>query len=280
MAEFTAADVKRLRQTTGAGMMDCKNALQESGGNIDKAIEILRVKGAKDVGKRELRTASNGLVAAVLDGTSAGVLLEVNCETDFVAKTGAFQNLAATVAAHIQAEQPSDVSALLEQPFLGDKGKTVRQIIDEANATLGEKIEVRRFASFAAGYVASYLHKSSPDLPPTVGVLVELDREDPAVAKDIAQHIAAMNPRFLSREDVPADTVENERRLAEQMAREEGKPDRALPKIVEGRVHGFFKDFTLLEQAFVKDSKKTVRQVVSDAEVTVQRFARFKVGQA
>jgi len=280
MAEFTAADVKRLRQTTGAGMMDCKNALQESGGNIDKAIEILRVKGAKDVGKRELRTASNGLVAAVLDGTSAGVLLEVNCETDFVAKTGAFQNLAATVAAHIQAEQPSDVPALLEQPFLGDKGKTVRQIIDEANATLGEKIEVRRFASFAAGYVASYLHKSSPDLPPTVGVLVELDREDPAVAKDIAQHIAAMNPRFLSREDVPADTVENERRLAEQMAREEGKPDRALPKIVEGRVHGFFKDFTLLEQAFVKDSKKTVRQVVSDAEVTVQRFARFKVGQA
>jgi elongation factor Ts len=280
MAEFSAAEVKRLRQTTGAGMMDCKNALQESGGDVDKAIEILRVKGAKDVGKRELRTASNGLVTAVLDGTSAGVLLEVNCETDFVAKTDAFQNLAATVAAHIQAAHPADVPALLEQPFREDQDKTVRQVLDEANATLGEKIEVRRFATFDDGFVASYLHKSSPDLPPTVGVLLQLDREDPAVAKDIAQHIAAMNPRFLSRDDVPADTVENERRLAEQMAREEGKPDRALPKIVEGRVNGFFKDFTLLEQAFVKDSKKTVRQVVGDAEVTVQGFARFKVGQA
>jgi len=280
MANFTAADVKRLRELTAAGMMDCKRALEEADGDLDRAVEILRVKGAKDVGKRETRTASNGLVTAVLDGTSSGVLLELNCETDFVAKTEAFQRLAAEVAAHIAAAQPADVEELVTQPFTTDSARTVKDVLDEANVAMGEKIEVRRFARIAGGYVATYLHKSSPDLPPTVGVLVALDGEDAVAAKDIAQHIAAMNPQFVRRDDVPADRVDSERRIAEESAREEGKPEQALAKIVEGRVGGFFKDFVLLEQPFVKEPKKAVKAVLDEAGVTVTQFARFKVGQA
>jgi elongation factor Ts len=280
MTNFTAADVKRLRQVTAAGMMDCKNALEEAGGDFDRAVEILRVKGAKDVGKRETRTASNGLVTAHLDGTTAGVLLELNCETDFVAKTDGFQSLAADVAAHVAEARPDDVDALLAQPFTGDRGKTVKQVLDEANAAMGEKVEVRRFVRFDDGYVAAYLHKSSPDLPPTLGVLVVLDKESPQTAKDVAQHVAAMSPRYVTRAEVPAETVENERRVAEEMAREEGKPEQAIAKIVEGRVGAYFKDFTLVEQPFVKDPKKTVKQVLDTAGVSVRRFARFKVGSS
>jgi len=278
MANFSAADVKRLRELTAAGMMDCKKALEEADGDFDKAVDVLRVKGAKDVGKRESRTASNGLVAAYLDGNSSGVLVELNCETDFVAKTDAFQTLAADVAAHVVEARPADTDDLLGQAFVKDGSKTVKQVLDEANAAMGEKIEVRRFARFDDGFVASYLHKSSPDLPPTVGVLVELDKENPQVAKDMAQHIAAMNPQFVGRDEVPAENVENERRVAEQMARQEGKPEQAVPKIVEGRVNAYFKDFTLLEQAFVKDPKKSIKQVLDTAGTKVRRFARFKVG--
>lgn len=280
MANFSAADVKRLRQVTAAGMMDCKNALAEADGDFDRAVEILRVKGAKDVGKRETRTASNGLVTAHLDGNTAGALLELNCETDFVAKTDGFQALAADVAAHVADHRPEDVEALLAQPFLGERSKTVKQVLDEANAAMGEKVEVRRFVCFDNGYVAAYLHKSSPDLPPTLGVLVELDKESPQTAKDLAQHVAAMNPRYVGSDQVPADVIENERRVAEQMAREEGKPEQAIPKIVEGRVRAYFKDFTLVEQAFVKDPKKSVKQVLDTAGVSVRRFARFKVGSS
>jgi elongation factor Ts len=278
MANFGAADVKRLRELTAAGMMDCKKALEEADGDFDKAVEVLRVKGAKDVGKRESRTASNGLVASHLDGNSSGVLLELNCETDFVAKTEAFQSLAADVAAHVVAAHPSDTDELLGQPFAKDGSKSVKQVLDEANATMGEKIEVRRFARFDDGFVASYLHKSSPDLPPTVGVLVELDKENPQVAKDMAQHIAAMNPQFVSPDEVPSADVENERRVAEQMAREEGKPEQALPKIIEGRLNGFFKDVALLDQPSVQESKKSVKAVLDEAGITVKRFARFEVG--
>ncbi|MGH8867909.1 MAG: translation elongation factor Ts [Actinomycetes bacterium] len=278
MTKFSAADVKRLRELTAAGMMDCKKALEEADGDFDKAVEVLRVKGAKDVGKREARTASNGLVTAHLDGNSSGVLLELNCETDFVAKTPAFQELAADVAAHVASAGPKDVDDLLEQASGTGGSKTVKQVLDEANVTMGEKIEVRRFARFEDGYVAAYLHKSSPDLPPTVGVLVELDRENPQVAKDVAQHIAAMNPQFGSPDEVPAETVENERWVAEQMARDEGKPEQAIGRIVEGRVSAYYKDFTLLEQAYVKDPKKSIKQVLDAAGVTVTRFARFKVG--
>ncbi|MCU0277908.1 MAG: translation elongation factor Ts, partial [Candidatus Nanopelagicales bacterium] len=236
----TAADVKRLRELTGAGMMDCKKALEEAEGDFEKAVEILRVKGAKGVNKRAERTASNGLVTSHIEGTSHGVLLELNCETDFVAKTEGFQQMAADVSAFVAAKQPADIAELLGLEIEADK--TIQQLLDEANATMGEKIEIRRFERFSDGYVTVYLHKHDPALPPSVGALVETDVDNEEVAKNVAQHIAAMSPLYLSREDVPEDTVANERRIAEETAREEGKPEQALPKIVEGRVNGFFKD--------------------------------------
>lgn len=273
----SAADVKRLRELTGSGMMDCKKALEEAEGDFDKAVELLRIKGAKDVGKRESRTASNGLVAAYLEGTDHGVLLELNCETDFVAKTEGFQTLAAQVSSFVAANQPKDVLELMAAEI--EAGKTVQQLLDEANAGMGEKIEIRRFTRFDNGSVYVYLHKHDPALPPSVGSLVELDVPNEELAKGIAQHIAAMAPRYLSREDVPAEVVENERRIAEETAREEGKPEQALPKIIEGRTNGFFKDFCLLEQSYVRDNKKTIKALLAENNANVTRFARFKVGQ-
>ena len=273
----SAADVKRLREMTGAGMMDCKKALEEADGDFDKAVEILRVKGAKGVNKRAERTASNGLVTSYLEGTGHGVLLELNCETDFVAKTPAFQQIAADVSAFVAAKRPSDVTELLSLELEADK--TIQQLLDEANASMGEKIEIRRFERFGDGFVTVYLHKHDPALPPSVGALVELDGENEEVGKNVAQHIAAMSPLYLSREDVPEDVVANERRIAEETSREEGKPEQALPKIVEGRVNGFFKDVCLLEQPWVRDNKKTIGAYLNENGVTVTRFARFKVGQ-
>ncbi|EST39168.1 elongation factor Ts [Streptomycetaceae bacterium MP113-05] len=277
MANYTAADVKKLRELTGAGMMDCKKALDEAEGNVDKAVEILRVKGQKGVAKRESRTASNGaVVARIADDNTSGVLVELKCETDFVAKGEKFQAAAEAVAAHVAASSPADTAALLASEI--EPGKTVQAYVDEANANLGEKIVLDRFAQFSGGFVASYLHRTSPDLPPQVGVLVELDKENAEVAKGVAQHIAAFSPKFLSREEIPAETVENERRIAEETAREEGKPEQALPKIVEGRVNGFFKENCLLDQPFAKDNKKSVQKILDEAGVTLKRFARFRVG--
>jgi elongation factor Ts len=278
MANFTAADVKRIRELTGAGMMACKKALEEAEGDFDKAVELLRLKGAKDVGKRAERTAANGLVADHFNGPNDGTLLELNCETDFVAKNAQFIELADRIAAFAASGGADDVPALLGAEI--ESGTTVQQLIDESSAKIGEKIELRRFAHFDGGFVASYLHKSDPSLPPTTGVLVELDTENPEVGKDIAQQIAAMAPKYLTRDDVPAEAIEKERALAEQITRDEGKPEKALPKIVEGRVNAYFKDFVLVEQAFVKDNKKTIAKVLQEAGVTVRRFARFKVGQA
>ncbi|MEV6011167.1 translation elongation factor Ts [Streptomyces sp. NPDC051976] len=277
MANFTAADVKKLRELTAAGMMDCKNALVEAEGDLDKAVEILRVKGQKGVTKREGRSASNGAVVSLIAAdNSEGVLVELKCETDFVAKGDKFVAVADAIAAHVTATKPAGIEVLLASEI--KDGQTVQAFVDEANATLGEKIVLDRFAQFTDGYVASYLHRTSPDLPPQVGVLVELDKENAQVAKDVAQHIAAFAPTFLTRDEISAETVENERRVAEATAREEGKPDAALPRIVEGRVNGFFKENVVLEQAFAKDSKKTVQQVLNEAGVTLKRFARFRVG--
>ncbi|MQA87062.1 MAG: elongation factor Ts [Streptosporangiales bacterium] len=278
MANFTAADVKRLRELTAAGMMDCKNALTEAEGDFDKAVEILRLKGARSVHKRAERTASNGLVAAHLVDGTLGVLLELNCETDFVAKNERFQELAAQLAEHDATTRPTDVPSLVESA--ADGGKTVQNLLEEASATLGEKLEIRRFALFDAGSVASYLHKTSPDLPPAIGVLVELGGADEETGKQLAQHIAAAAPAYLTREEVPAETVENERRIAEQIARDEGKPEQAIPKIVDGRVSAFFKDLVLFEQPWVRDPKQTVRKVLENTDVTVRRFVRYRVGQA
>ncbi|MGW4421174.1 translation elongation factor Ts [Streptosporangium sp. NPDC004631] len=277
MASVNMADVKRLRELTAAGMMDCKKALEESTGDFDRAVELLRLKGAKDVGKREARTASNGLVALKQDGDSAAALLELNCETDFVAKGERFQELAAQVVAHILAAKPADVPSLLESEL---DGKTVKEHLDEANAALGEKIEIRRFALLEGGFVGAYMHKTDPQLPPTVGVLVQLDSANAEVAKDIAQHAAAMAPKYLSPGEVPADVIEKERALFEEMTREEGKPEAAVGKIVDGRINGWYKDFTLLEQAFVKDNKKSIAKFADENGVQVQAFVRFKVGQA
>jgi elongation factor Ts len=278
MANFTAADVKRLREQTGAGMMDCKNALAEADGDLEAAIELLRLKGAKDVNKRATRTAANGLVTAELDGTQAGVLVELNCETDFVAKTDLFQQVAAEIAkAAIKAKVTDRLTLLATE---ARPGVTVEQLIDEASASLKEKLELGRFARFEGGYVASYLHRSDAALPPTLGVLVQLDQDNAEVARDLAQQVAAMRPLYTTRDDVPADVVEKERRIAEQITRDEGKPEQAIPKIVEGRLNAYFKDVVLTEQAFVKDQKTTIKQVLAGSGVKVTGFARFQIGQA
>lgn len=282
MANFTAADVKKLRELTGAGMMDCKKALEEAEGNVEKAVELLRVKGQKGVAKRESRTAENGAVVSLIAGdNSSGVLLELKCETDFVAKGDKFLAVANALAQHVADTKPAGLDALLASEL---DGRSVQAFVDEANVTLGEKIVLDRFARFEGEYVTAYMHRTSPDLPPQVGVLVELEKGSAdeaavaATAKDVAQHVAAFGPRWLTRDDVPAATVEDERRVAEATSREEGKPEAALPKIVEGRVNGFFKENVLLEQPFAKDPKKTVRKVQDEAGVKVARFARIRVG--
>ncbi|KAB2341863.1 translation elongation factor Ts [Actinomadura rudentiformis] len=278
MANFTAADVKRLRELTGSGMMACKNALTEADGDFDRAVEILRLKGAKDVGKRAERTAANGLVAERFDGTGDGALLELKCETDFVAKNQAFIELADRLVEFAAKSEATDADSLKDLEI--EPGKTVQALIEENGAKIGEKLELGRYAHFQGAYVASYLHKSDPQLPPTTGVLVELDTENAEIAKDIAQQIAAMAPKYLTRDEIPAEAVEKERALAEQLTRDEGKPEQAIPKIVEGRVNAYFRDFVLVEQAFVKDGKKTIAKVLQEAGVNVKRFARFKVGQS
>jgi len=278
MANFTAADVKRLRDQTGAGMMDCKNALGEASGDFEAAVELLRVKGVKDAGKRATRTAANGLVTAELDGTHAGVLVELNCETDFVAKTPLFQETAAQIAKAAISNKVADRLTLLGAE--AKPGTTVEQLIEEAGASLKEKLELGRFARFDGGYVKSYLHRSDAALPPTLGVLVQIDKDNSQVATDLAQQIAAMRPLYITREDVPADVVEKERRIAEQITRDEGKPEQAIAKIVDGRLNSYFREAALTEQAFVKDQKTTIKQVLAQDGLTVTGFARFQVGQA
>jgi elongation factor Ts len=275
MANYTAADIKALREKTAAGMMDVKNALDEADGDMAKAEEILRVKGQKGVTKREGRTTSNGLVTARA-GDGEGTLVEVLCETDFVAKGERFIALGDQVLAQAVATRAADAEALLGST-LGD-GRTVQELLDEANATIGEKIEVKRVARVEGEHVVSYLHKTSPDLPAQIGVLVATSGGDEQVARDVAMHVAAFAPSVLTRDEVDEATVENERRLAEATAKEEGKPEAALPKIVEGRVNGFFKENVLLEQPFAKDAKKTVAKVLDEAGAKATGFARFRVG--
>ncbi|MGW3101834.1 translation elongation factor Ts [Streptomyces sp. NPDC001100] len=277
MANYTAADVKKLRELTGAGMMDCKKALDEADGNVEKAVEALRIKGQKGVAKREGRSAENGAVVSVIaDDNASGVLVELKCETDFVAKGEKFQAVANQIAQHVAATAPADIAALLASEI--EPGKTVQAFVDEANANLGEKIVLDRFAQYADGYVSAYMHRTMPDLPPQIGVLVELDKPNAEVARGVAQHIAAFAPKYLAKEDVPAEVVESERRIAEETTRAEGKPEAAIAKIVEGRVGGFFKDATLLGQPYALDPKKSVQKVLDEAGVTLKRFTRIKVG--
>jgi elongation factor Ts len=271
MANYTAADVKRLRELTGSGMMDCKNALAETDGDFDKAVEVLRIKGAKDVGKRAERATAEGLVAA-----KGGALIELNSETDFVAKNAEFQALADQVVDAALASKAKDVDSL-KAAKVGDQ--TVEEAIAALSAKIGEKLELRRVQYFD-GNVETYLHKRAADLPPAVGVLVEFEGTDQDAAHSVALQIAALKAKYLTREDVPADLVASEKRVAEETAKSEGKPEAALPKIIEGRVNGFFKDVVLLEQPSVSDNKKTVKALLDEAGVTVTRFTRFEVGQA
>lgn len=274
MANYTAADIKALREQTGAGMLDVKKALDEADGDRTKAVEVLRVKGLKGVTKREGRSASDGLVAAHVEG-GVGTLVEINCETDFVAKNDRFGALAQRVLDTAVATGAADVETLLAAQ-VGDE--TLGDLVTNAAATLGEKVEVRRVARVEGTQVSSYLHKTNPDLPAQIGVLVATSTEAGEIGRDVAMHAAAMSPIFLSREDVPADTVDAERRIAEETAREEGKPEQALPKIIEGRVNSYFKDNVLLEQPFAKDNKKSVAKVLEEAGTSITQFARFRVG--
>jgi elongation factor Ts len=267
---ITAADVKKLRDQTGAGMMDAKKALTEADGDFDKAVEVLRVKGQDKMKKRgEERTASAGLVVS-----SGGALVELNSETDFVAKNEEFVAVAQQIAEAANGAKAGDADAL-KAVKLGDS--TVGETVDGLAVKIGEKIELGRVVYFD-GPVATYMHRRAADLPPAVGVLVEYDGDDQDAARGAAMQVAAMRPQYVSRDEVPADVVAKEREIAEATAREEGKPEQALPKIIEGRVNGFFKDVALLDQPSVQDSKKSVKAVLDEAGVRVKRFARFEIG--
>ena len=268
---ITAADVKKLRDATGAGMLDSKKALEETAGDFDRAIEVLRVKGAAKAAKRAERTASSGLVA-----NSGGALVELNSETDFVAKSEGFIELANEIAEAAERAKAGDADALKSATTA--KGRTVADAIEEFARVIGEKIELGRVAYFD-GSAAVYLHRRASDLPPAVGVLVAYEGSDIDAARGAAMQIAAMRPQFVTRDQVPQDVVAKEREIAEATARQEGKPEQALAKIVEGRLNGFFKDVVLLEQPSVQDHKKNVKALLDDAGVTVTGFARFEVGQ-
>lgn len=273
MANYTAADVKALRERSGAGMMDCKSALDESNGDVEKALEFLRVKGLKGVAKREGRTTSNGLVVARVNG-GVGVLIELACETDFVAKAEKFVALADRVADAVAASGSQSLEAALNAQL---DGKTIAETINDEAAIMGEKVELRKVEIVKDAAVDAYLHRTSADLPPQVGVLVAYEGDD-ATAHDVAVHIAAFSPKFLTRDEIPADVVETERRVAEETARNEGKPEAALAKIVEGRVTGFFKENVLVDQDFAKDNKFSVGQILEKTGTKVSSFVRLRVG--
>lgn len=274
MANFTIADIKALREQLGTGMVDTKNALEEADGNVDKAIEILRLKGAKGNAKRADRSTSEGLVAA--DEQPGNVtMIELACETDFVAKNERFGQLADKVLAAVSAVNANSVDEALAATA-GDQ--TVEQLIAEEAAIIGEKVELRQARTVVGDNVETYLHRTSKDLPPQIGIAVAYTGDDKETARSIAQHIAFANPTYLSSNDVPADAIEKEREIVTQISREEGKPDAALPKIVEGRVNAFIKQVALLEQDYAKDNKLSVQKVADDAGITITDFVRFKVG--
>jgi elongation factor Ts len=274
MANYTAADVKTLRERSGAGMMDCKSALDEANGDLDKAMEVLRLKGLKGVTKREGRTTSNGIIIARVAGNK-GYLIELACETDFVAKAEKFVALGDLIADAIAAAGAETVEAALAADV---SGKTVGDAITDEAAIMGEKVELRKVSVVSDDNIDAYLHRTSKDLPPQVGVLLAFKGSDVETAHDVAVHIAAFSPTYLTSADVPQEIVETERRIATETARNEGKPEAALEKIVEGRVKGFFKENCLLEQDFAKDNKLSVAKVLEQHGLTVSSFVRLRVG--
>ncbi|EJF47443.1 translation elongation factor Ts [Schaalia georgiae F0490] len=274
MAKFTAADVKALREQTGAGMMDVKKALTEADGDSEKALEIIRLKGLKSLSKREGRQALAGLLAATTDGT-VGVMVEVNSETDFVAKNQKFIDFANEVLAAAVASKASDTDALLAAP-MGEG--TVKDRLDAFAAIIGEKLQIGRVVRVEGDNVDLYLHQTNPDLPPQVGVFVVTDAAGKAVAHDIAMHVAAYMPAYLDRDHVPADVLDKERATLEKITLEEGKPEHIVPKIVQGRLEAFFKDNCLVDQAFARDPSKSVGKVLKEAGASVSDYVRVHVG--
>ena len=275
MANISIADIKALREQLGTGMVDTKKALEEADGDIEKATEILRLKGAKGNAKRADRSTSEGLVAAKDNGNGTATMIELACETDFVAKGDKFIALADKVLDAASAAGATTVEEALAAPA---GSQTVAELIGDEAAILGEKVELRRIAVVSGENFAIYLHKTSKDLPPQVGVVFGYAGADAETARSIAQHISFANPTYLTREDVPAEEVENERRIVEEISRNEGKPEAALPKIIEGRLGAYFKQVALLEQEYARDNKLTIAQVLKDSGLTVSGFARFKVG--
>ncbi len=278
--QITATLVKELRNKTGAGMMDCKKALGESDGDMEKAVEYLRKKGAATASKRSDRTANEGVVLTDIDNGN-GIMVEVNCETDFVARSDDFINFAKTILDGIKSEHPADVASLLEKT-IGDI--TLQTALTETIGKIGEKIEIKRFTSFESnGLLTAYIHPGSK-----LGVMLELDaqagEETNALAKDLAMQIAAMNPAAIDRDSISDEFKEKELELYREQAREQGKPDNIIDRIAEGKLNKYFQEFTLLEQSYLKDTTKTVKEKVADVgkavdhDIKIRRFERFQVG--
>ena len=282
MPDISAKDVAALRKVSGAGMMDCKKALEECGGDMEGAKTWLREKGLAAAGKRAGRAAAQGTVDVYVEG-GVGAVVELTCETDFVAKGDGFKSAVATLAKQV-AEQGEDIAA---KPYAGDPAQTVDDFVKGLAGSLGENIALGRVARFEAsgGLIEGYKHIQQER--GMIGVLVELTGVDPSdpkaveIGHDIALHIASAAPRWVTREDVPADVIEAEKAVLENLTRNEGKPEQAIPKIVEGRIGGFFKENCLIEQGFVRDPKVTVGSLLSGlgADAKVTRFARVKVGE-
>ncbi len=292
MAEVTAQLVKELRDTTQAGMMDCKKALIETGGDMEKAIEYLREKGLAAAAKKANRIAAEGMVEGfVAADQKTGVIVEVNCETDFVAKTDNFKDFCAKIAKHIAAAAPADVDVLLKQKFADDPSKTITDLVSDATVAIGEKISIRRFARYeaAAGVVETYIHMGGK-----IGVLVEVNNDTPAAFDtdafkayyhDLALQIAAAKPECVVRDEVPTETLDKEKKILREQALNEGKPEKIVDRMVEGRIAKYYKDVCLTEQAFVKDPEKTVTQYTAEVEKEIGakigpvRFERFERGE-
>lgn len=270
MAQITAALVKELREITGAGMMDCKKALVECEGDKDKAIDYLREKGIAKAAKKAGRIASEGVVAAASDGKTA-CIVEINSETDFVAKNENFLALVKKIAEHIVACKPADMDALNASQM---DGKTVAEVMTEAVASIGEKLSLRRFEVYTTedGQLATYIHMGGK-----IGVIVELSGGDATLGKDVAMQIAAAKPQCIGREDVDQEALAHEREVLRKQALEEGKPEKIVEKMVDGRINKYYKEVCLVEQEFVKDSDKTIKDILAGVEV--RRFARFEMGE-
>ena len=273
---ISAKDVKELRDRTGAGMMDCKKALEETGGDLEASVDLLRSKGAAKAAKRAGKEASEGAIGSHV-GDRVGALVEVNCETDFVARTDAFQELAQNLADHVAKhadglDGTESGEALLEQPFMGGD-RTVEQVVTQVSAKTGEKIVVRRFARYETeGSIGAYVHMTGK-----IGVMVELAGGTEELARDVAMHAAATNPLGVTRDEIPEDVVARERGVFEEQVRQEGKPENIQARIVEGKLGKFYKENALVDQPFVKDQDRTIGELVGDA--TVRRFVRYELGE-